>query len=419
MPDVEVLYLSSVSSPAELARMQAHRRPGVEAVTYGMIESSHKFHWLIQAGLVDAADDVRIRAVTGRPLTPAFYEGRWWRRRVERCTPHLTVDHVAVPNLPVAKQLWVAATVALRAAQWRARTAGAPLRILVADASYITALPGVLAALAGSDVRRTAIFADLYSYMGEVKDARESRPLPQRLAAAAIKRVYRHLDGFILLTEQMDAVVNPQGKPHMVMEGLADTAMNERTNDIAAKDTTRTVLYAGALRREYGLGDLVEGFELLDDPEARLVIYGSGEYVADLQAAAARDSRIDYRGTAPIADVVAAEEKAWLLVNPRPADKEFTQYSFPSKNMEYLASGTAVMTTPLPGMPAEYRDHVLLLEGTGPEAVRDALAGALAQGLPALHERGARGKEFVLTQKNNRAQARRIVEFVRSLRGNA
>ena len=58
---------------------------------------------------------------------------------------------------------------------------------------------------------------------------------------------------------------------------------------------------------------------------------------------------------------VAEELKATLLVNPRPTTEEFTIYSFPSKNMEYMASGTPLLTTKLPGMPEEYHQYVLAI----------------------------------------------------------
>ena len=71
---------------------------------------------------------------------------------------------------------------------------------------------------------------------------------------------------------------------------------------------------------------------------------------------------VKYKGVAPNAVIVEEELKATLLVNPRPTGEEYTKYSFPSKNMEYMASGTPVLTTCLPGMPAEYNEYVYLLK---------------------------------------------------------
>ena len=50
-------------------------------------------------------------------------------------------------------------------------------------------------------------------------------------------------------------------------------------------------------------------------------------------------------------EIVRLQCEATLLVNPRPSDKEFCKYSFPSKTIEYMASGTPVLMTKLPGVP--------------------------------------------------------------------
>ena len=44
-----------------------------------------------------------------------------------------------------------------------------------------------------------------------------------------------------------------------------------------------------------------------------------------------------------------------VLVNPRPNNEEYTKYSFPSKNIEYLMTGKPVVAYMLDGMPAHYK----------------------------------------------------------------
>ena len=45
-------------------------------------------------------------------------------------------------------------------------------------------------------------------------------------------------------------------------------------------------------------------------------------------------------------------------MNPRSADAEYTKYSFPSKTIEYLATGVPVVMNRLPGIPEEYEYFV-------------------------------------------------------------
>lgn len=413
MTSVEILYVSAVASDREFQAMKDARHPGVQEVTYGMPESGHKFHTLVQAGLV-ADPQRRVLSLVGRSLHPAFYAGRFWKRRRETVRDNLAIDHLSVVNVRVVKQIWLAVAFLINALAWRVRTRGAPERILVVDAAYVSVLPSLWIALAGSRVKKIAIFCDVYSYMAEVSDANSSSGPLRAFLSKVVAALYRRLDGFVLLTEQMNAVVNPAGRPHMVMEGLVDAEMERHENQIEDKYPNPTLLYSGALRKQYGLDWLIDGFRAYQNPDAKLLVYGGGDYAPNIEEAAAADPRIRYAGTVPNAEVVREQERAWLLVNPRPTDHEFTQLSFPSKVMEYMASGTAVLTTRLPGMPAEYLDYVFTIDGSGPEAVEEALQRVISVGLNELHARGSADKAFVLTEKNNVRQAQRIVDFARA-----
>ncbi|WP_310528042.1 glycosyltransferase [Nocardioides sp.] len=409
----EVFYLTSAPSATQFAAMSASLKDGVQHTTYGMAEASFKFHNLLQRGLL-ADPTCHVHAVVGRSATPRFYRGRWWSRVLETHSPRHTVDHLGFPNVRGLKQAWLALAFTRQALAWRWRTRGAASRVLVADAAYITALPGVLRALAGDSITKIAIFADVYDFMAEVEDAGRGghhrlRARMRSFAAAT----YAELDGFVLLTEQMNEVVNPRSRPYLVMEGLVDSTMRLAENSLEAKTAAFSMLYAGALRAEYGVADLVEGFRALSADEAELHIYGGGDYAPDVARAAAEDPRVRFHGRTDLDEVVAAEMRAWLLVNPRPTSEDFVKYSFPSKNMEYLASGTAVLTTRLPGMPTAYYDHVLTIDADGAPAITAALEKALAVPLTDLHRQGAAAREFVLAGKNERVQAARILELAK------
>ena len=118
-------------------------------------------------------------------------------------------------------------------------------------------------------------------------------------------------------------------------------------------------------------------------------------------------------GVVPNSEIIKAELNASLLVNPRPTHEEFTKYSFPSKNIEYMASGTPLLTTKLPGMPEEYYPYVFLIDDETTEGYFHALAEALNKTDDELFEYGAKAKSFVLDKKNNRKQARRVIELIK------
>ena len=122
------------------------------------------------------------------------------------------------------------------------------------------------------------------------------------------------------------------------------------------------------------------------------------------------NKRIIYKGVASNEDVVEAELKASLLVNPRPSREEFTRYSFPSKNVEYMVSGTPLLTTPLSGMPVEY--YVYLFAEETIEGYKATLETVLNLSSVELSDKGKKARNFILTKKNNVVQAGRIIDFM-------
>ena len=58
-------------------------------------------------------------------------------------------------------------------------------------------------------------------------------------------------------------------------------------------------------------------------------------------------------------------------MNPRFTGAEYTLYSFPSKNIEYMVSGTPVITTRLAGIPDDYYPYVFVFEEEINENIND------------------------------------------------
>jgi len=80
--------------------------------------------------------------------------------------------------------------------------------------------------------------------------------------------------------------------------------------------------------------------------------------------------------------------------------------------MEYMASGTPVLTTVLPGMPKEYHPYVYLLETETAEGIAEKLKEVLQSSDEELFQKGSEARRFVLEQKNNVIQAQKILEML-------
>lgn len=222
----------------------------------------------------------------------------------------------------------------------------------------------------------------------------------------------RHCTDYVLLTEAMNDYIQNKEKPYVILEGHSDISMREKIPSPDKKAPVRTVFYAGGVSRQYGLADLAEGFLLADIPNTRLEIYGPGDYVKDLQQLAEKDPRVFYGGMLLNTEIVEKEQEAALLVNPRPTHEEFVKYSFPSKTMEYMASGTPVLTTRLPGMPKEYYPYVDFIEEESPAGIAAALKKVLSHSDEELFRKGIAARDFVLKGRNNVVQAKKLLTML-------
>jgi len=413
---MEILYVSTVPSEKEFYHLKDQMNDPYQVVSFsGMSESSFKFHSLIQQGMVSCSD-THVLSLIGRNVNRRTHKGLIWETIVQH-SEAITYHHLGFLNLPVLKQAIISLRCLGSTLHWLYIHKKTTVKGIVIDGAYVTVLPFILLAAKLAHCPITAIFCDIYEYMGNVRDSRGSRhvSLFHRCVRWFLSGFYRHLDGYILLTEKMNTIVNPLQKPYIIIEGLVDENMKQSDNDLEKKFPNDIVLYAGALREQFGLKNLIEGFQQYKDENARLWIFGTGDYVPYIQAASVKDSRIEYFGLRKNQDVVEQEIKATLLVNPRSTEHEFTQYSFPSKNMEYMVSGTPVLTTRLPGMPPEYFPFVYTIEGNKAQDITLALESVLKLPRHELYKKGMQAKQFVLQYKNNKAQARKILELIRGL----
>ena len=127
-----------------------------------------------------------------------------------------------------------------------------------------------------------------------------------------------------------------------------------------------------------------------------------------MKTIAKEDPRVRYGGMLLSSQIVEKELEATLLVNPRPTHEEYVKYSFPSKTMEYMATGTPVLTTVLPGMPEDYYPHVYFIREETPEGISQALRQVFDGGEQAMKEKGLGARRFVLENRNNVVQAQKI-----------
>ena len=172
-------------------------------------------------------------------------------------------------------------------------------------------------------------------------------------------------------------------------------------------------MYAGTLYKKYGIDTLIEVYEQLDT-DYELWIMGAGDYEEEIKKKAESNPMIKFFGVVSREEVMRREQEASLLLNIRNPKDEYTKYSFPSKMIEYMLSGTPVFTTKLPGFPADYDEYLYYNEEYTQEGLIRDLKKVLSLPEEELKEKGKRASEFVRNYKNCERQMAMVVEFIKS-----
>lgn len=401
-----ILYVSCLCSPSMLEYIfaTASTKPGV---------SAQKFHRLLAEGLAAQPESCTVRTMSTIPVTHASHTRRFWWLKKERAG-NLTYGYIPMINLPVIKNLMVFIGAFAKTVCWALRDGGAG-KVVICDVLNLSVSAAAFCACRLTGIKTVAIVTDLPDLMITTADrSRLRRWVYNRLTSAFML----NYDGYVLLTEQMNNVVNVRSRPYLIMEGLVDSKMAVADNRLEDKAAEKTVMYAGGIYEKYGVKKLIEAFMLLKGDNLRLIICGPGEMAVDMGKYITQDPRVQYLGIIPNDEVVRRQIKANLLVNPRSSREELAMYSFPSKNMESMVSGTPLVTTPLPGMPEAYYPFVYIFDDESVDGFHRTLAGLLARPREELHDLGRKAREFVLAFKNNRVQAERVLSLLQSVQSN-
>lgn len=173
-----------------------------------------------------------------------------------------------------------------------------------------------------------------------------------------INSCIKYVDSFVILTEPMKNLLNIGNRPYMVVEGIIDSEISEKIIVGSCESNLKNIVYAGKLNIAFGIEELVDSFMKISEGNYRLVLCGDGDAKEYIKSKAKIDSRIMYMGQLAPEKVNKIIQNSTVLVNPRNNDCEYTKYSFPSKNIEYLMSGKPVVAYLLDGMPKQYENFI-------------------------------------------------------------
>lgn len=225
---------------------------------------------------------------------------------------------------------------------------------------------------------------------------------------------YRAIDKYVLLSPYMKEKLPMQGKPFVVVEGIYRPTERDYEKSGMGGNSHFVILYTGWVSFRYGVRDLLRAFKYIESPNIELWLCGSCETVdrKDFDSFLRNDARIKYLGIMPHEDVLKMQQQVSLLINPRHSSDEFTNYSFPSKTMEYMASGTPVLMSKLGAIPEDYYPYLYFFDDESEKGMARKIEYIYSLNKSELESKGNKAREFILQKKNCYIQAQKIFDLI-------
>jgi len=316
---------------------------------------------------------------------------------------------IGSPNLPLLKQLARTLFCLSEVKKWL-KNSDVKSSIMI----YSTYLPYLLAVkYIPQNTKITLIVTDLPEYYDLTVSSNIIKSILRSIYNRLIYSLLERVDSFVILTGHMKEPLNIGDRPSVVIEGLVSDDCNTQFTDAGVIGLNKkTILYTGTLNYKFGIRNLLEAFTHIKDNNYRLWICGSGEAFKEIISMSKIDDRIKYFGYVTKDEVFKLQQQATLLINPRTNDGEYTRYSFPSKTLEYMLSGKPVLMYKLDGIPDDYDQFLYYFGSNQVNDITKKIVEICEKPQHELDELGQKARKFVLENKNNRIQAKKIIDMM-------
>jgi glycosyltransferase involved in cell wall biosynthesis len=346
-----------------------------------------------------------------RALRVFPYSRKLWAKS-DKAKSNNCLSIVLVPflNLPLFRPITVGLAILINLVLWGWKHRSAVHRIVYTF--NLSEPPGIFAFIGARLIGAKAIASvNDINIPGETVPSTFSRRLDFYLQ----KKLLPHFDGLVVVNKCIVEHFAPS-TPFVRIEGGVNEAFfqhalscHRRSNE---RRTQFIIVSAGTLYDINGISEILEAFSLLPSTDYRLRIAGSGPLSEKVKQAAKADPRIEYCGYLSLEEIIELYTSADVLINMRPTKRIKTDYFFPSKILEYLASGTPVITTCTGHIEEDYSDFVFLLKDESPQGLAQLMQVVAAMELNLRIQKGKAAQTYIRTHNTWEMQGCRVFKFI-------
>lgn len=227
------------------------------------------------------------------------------------------------------------------------------------------------------------------------------------------EKLYKYLDGNMALNAGVFEYLKLKRKPHHLTKIGYSNLPNFPQEKL--KTSEINIVYTGSLIYYDGIEELLKAVSTLENENIELTIYGSGPLSSMVESYATKFTNIHFEGYLHNDIIGQVLQEADFLINPRISYFFTDIFGFPSKIIEYLLSGTPVITTSFAAMPNAYRDFVYLIEEESVSGIQDAILKAVQDEPEIKKQKAESAYQYIRDNNDYVCIVRKMIEFVFSL----
>lgn len=361
----------------------------------------------VLTGIADAlpADTVNISC---RPIASWPNGPLWLKRETVELESGRKIEMLPTLNIKILKQIFWGWKIRGIVKRWSCQQKEGEREVLVYNL-YTPPVKDLINACHHYGCRLTAILYDLGVPPKRLKLSRATM-MGYRHMEKQFEKYIPQLDGRVIINESIIRHYAPD-KDFLLVDGGINDGVIARLFPLEESQNERfTFVLAGMLWDQNGTKMVLDCLSAHPEIKADFVFAGIGLDVPIIAERAKSDPRIHYAGMLSPDELFKLYERADVLLNLR--IEEEVDFHFPSKLLEYMATGKHVISTSIAHAERDYGEFITIINENSPDALASAIKYVMACGKKNIYEQGVRARTFMIEKRNWRYQTKRILDYI-------
>ena len=367
-----------------------------------------KATYLAQIGIIDAlSHQTENLTVIAYPQYLSYSQSHiFWRKGFNRKENNYRIVQISTLNMPFLRIIIRNALFLINIIKWCWENKGIDKHII----QYNVSSPSLFVTLVGHLFKKTDISAFLYDLGMPPSSYKMSklRKFSYRLIDWQAKLLIDKLDYTFVINNNISKDYAPHTQSLLIDGGLSsDVLSNLPLKD--NRDRNKIVLLiAGNLTETNGIRLLLGTVPYVDQQNVEFWFAGKGDLVDEIKSCSIRDNRIVYKGFfSSTKEMFELYSQCDILLNLRVMPKDEGKYLFPSKLLEYLATGRRVITTNILHVTEVYGDYCDILQNNDEKSLSHLIMKIIIE--PMRETKGSNAQKYMLESHTWEMQVKRIL----------